>query len=228
MHAAFWESEALDKAPIPDVTGPLRVCAEPLLHVAGRRESADGWVHAFLDDFKVMTAFAPIFFEVLGPRLTDQYLDLVADQEWRKRLRSLPPTLLQGDPRRANISFADDRAYLFDWEFAAKGPPGCDLQGHCFLHYWSYPPPGVEPGADCEDLLREYAVDLKDALGREPDWQTLLEGWQLGWLKMISSIGFLLIDPLFPDGGTAEDRSKAKSLSVRAVQRALDIRSALP
>jgi hypothetical protein len=227
MHAKYYESDALSHRSVPGVLGTARVLSEPLLHLSGKRPSAEPWVQAMLDDFKVMGAFLPLFLEVLGPRLADAYLDLVADPHWQRRLSDAPATLLHGDLRRANIAFENDRVALLDWEFAAKGPPACDLQWHCYLHYWGYPPDGVEAGDDCEALRDEHADALEAALGRSIDRAAFDEGWALGWIKLMAQLGYVLVDPLYPDGGTAESRAQVNALSARAVQRALDFREAL-
>ncbi|MBZ0234856.1 MAG: aminoglycoside phosphotransferase family protein, partial [Deltaproteobacteria bacterium] len=217
MHARFMGGAALADAPLPDVTGTIRVFTAPLLHLVGRRPSDEPWVTAMLDDFQVMRHFAPRFLELLGPTRADDYLALCDDDVWPQRLAHHPATLLHGDPRRANISFDGDGdgVALFDWELAAVGPPACDLQWHCFLNYWAYPPEGSAAGDPCDDLRDHYVAALEAQLGRGIDRAAFLESWGLGWLKSMVTIGCVLAD-----GATAET-------AVRAVERALEARAAL-
>ncbi len=227
MQAAYYQSDALDIAALPYVTGFTRMLSAPVLHLSGKRKIDEPWLPSMLEDFQVVSVFLPLFLEVLGPRLADAYLVLVDDSSWVNRLEELPVTLLHGDLRRANIAFDNGRIPIVDWEFASKGPPGCDLQWHCFLHFWGYPPDGVAPGSDCDDLRDEYLAALESALGYSVDHEAYLEGWKLGWLKVMAQLGYTLIDPLYPDGGNPEQRSRIEALSTRAVQRALDFRESL-
>ena len=41
------------------------------------------------------------------------------------------------------------------------------------------------------------------------------------------ALAFLLIDPLYPDGGTAEERERVTKLVARAIERALTMRDAI-
>jgi hypothetical protein len=227
MHADFFESEWLERAPLPNVVGTVRVLAEPLLHAAGARLSNEPWVIEVLRDFSVIRAFLPGFLDLLGPRTADLYLALVADDRWQATLRRSRATLLHGDLRRANIAFEDGGVALLDWEFAAAGPPACDVQWHVFLHYWAYPPERMRPGGDCHDLRDFYLAAFEEAVGRRVDRAAFLDDWALGWIKVMASLGYVLYDPLHPDGGTPERRSQVRDLATRAVQRAVDAREAL-
>jgi len=226
MHADSFEKAWLERAPLPDVAGTVRVFAEPVLHAAGARSSSDPWVAEVLRDFAVVGAFLPGFLDLLGPQMADAYLTLVADDGWQARLRQSRKTLLHGDLRRANIAFEDGGIALLDWELASAGPPGCDVQWHIFLHYWAYPPPGVRPGDDgefCDFYLRAF----EEALGRTVDRAEFLDDWALGWLKVMATIGYILYDALPSDADASEARSALRDLAHRAVQRAIDAREAL-
>ena len=227
LQAHHYQSDTLHAAPLPTVTGFTRMFSAPVLHLSGKRKIDEPWLPRLLEDFQVVSAFLPLFLEVLGPGLADAYLALVDDDLWVNRLETLPMTLLHGDLRRANIAFDNGRIPIVDWEFASKGPPGCDLQWHCFLHFWGYPPDGMAPGDDCDALRDEYLAALESAMGHPVDREAYLEGWKLGWLKVMAQLGYTLIDPLYPDGGNAEQRSQVEALSIRAVQRALDFRESL-
>ncbi len=227
MHAALLGSDALAAAPLPTVGGTTRVMSEPLLKLAGRPPHHASWLDSMLDGFQVLGAFLPIFLDCLGNGLADDYLDMIADENWKERLDALPATLVHGDLRRANISFQDDEITIFDWEFAAKGPPGSDLQWHCLLHYWAYPPDGLESGDDCDALFEDYVNTLEVQTGQPVDRAELLEGWQLGWIKVMAQLGYVLVDPLYPDGGNAEVVVRIKKLCKRAVRRALAFRESL-
>jgi S-methylmethionine-dependent homocysteine/selenocysteine methylase len=224
MHACCFEQEWVQRAPLPNVTGTVRVLAEPLLHAAGARFSGEPWVPEVLRDFIVLGALLPGFLDLLGPQMADAYLALVADDRWQARLGQSRATLLHGDLRRANIAFENGRVALLDWEFAAAGPPACDIQWHLFLHYWAYPPDGTRPDDDCDSLRDFYFRVFEEAIERRVDHAEFLEHWALGWIKTIATLGYLLYDPLHPNGGTPEARSAIRDLATRAVQRAIEAR----
>jgi hypothetical protein len=236
FHGAHYGRADLADLPLPDVMGTTSLFTEAVLAVAQKDKDRAGWIDAFLEEFQIMEAFLPLFLEMLGPTLADDYLDLVADTEWKSALGMLPATLLHGDLRRANIAFEPERVALIDWELASRGPPGADLQWHCFLHYWGYPPPGEDDWSTCEDLRDDYFRALKtqvpDGLqagldaglhaGLDPDDFEM--GWKLGWIRAVAMLGYVLVDSIFPDGGDANARERVRSQSARAIQRALQFR----
>lgn len=226
MHGRFYGGGAgLEGAPLPDVVDTIRLFTEPLLHVVGHRPSDQPWVANMLDDFKLLSHFAPRFLELLGPARADAYLALCADESWQHRLADHPRTLLHGDLRRANIAFEGDRVALFDWELASVGPPACDLQWHCLLHYWAYPPTGTVAGDPCDDLRDHYVAALEARLGRTIDRVAFAESWQLGWLRVIAQLGYVLVDGA--DSADAAQRAAVAAVAARAIERALDARAAL-
>lgn len=227
MQAPHFDSPALRDAPLPPVSGPTGLFRAGVLHISGQQAVETPWIATMVDDFQVVGAFLPVFLETLGPQLADAYLALAADDSWLGMLDSEPETLLHGDLRRANMGFAGDAIQLFDWEFAARGPAGCDLQWHCLLHYWGYPPDGVVAGDDCDDLADFYVERLAAERGAPVDRAAFDRGWKLGWIKAMVQLGYVLIDPLYPDGGDAETRRRIADLSARAVRRAVEMRAAL-
>jgi len=226
MQARHWERAELEQAPLPDVTGPTDLFRKAVLHLSGRRSSNEPCLLQMVEDFKLMGAFLPLFLESLGSNLAEEYLVLVEDTGWIEALAREPQTLLHGDLRRANIAFDGGRIWLFDWEFASRGPAGADLQWHCLLHYWAYPPDGMDAGDDCDDLAQLYVDRLAARLGRRVDRESFDRGWQLGWIKAMAQLGYILVDPLHPNGD-AETRRRVAALCRRATQRALRMRDAL-
>jgi hypothetical protein len=227
MHALGYEQAWLERAPLPNVVGTARLFAEPLLRSAGAPSCSEPWVAEVLRDFPVIGACVPGFLELLGPRLSDAYLALVADDSWRSRLRAAPATLLHGDLRRANIAFEAGVVALIDWELAAVGPPASDIQWHVFLHDWAYPPDGTVD-ADRGDALRDFYLHaLEQALGRRIDRAAFVDTWALAWIKVVVSIGYVLYDALEPHASLPGARARFHELAARAVRRALDAREAL-
>lgn len=226
MQAAHWESSELAKAPLPEVKGPIELFRKAVLHLSAKRPSDERAVLQMVDDFEVARAFLPLFLELLGAGLADAFLALADDPAWVEALGREPPTLLHGDLRRANMAFEQGRICLFDWELAARGPAGADLQWHCLLHYWAYPPDGVAAGDECDDLAELYAAELAAQLGRPIDRRSFDRGWQLGWVKAMVQVGYVLVDPVYSGGGDAETRRRVAALCQRAVRRALDMRDA--
>ncbi len=228
MHVDCFEKSWLLRAPLPNVVGTVRVLAEPVLQAArGPSSSSAPWVAEVLRDFPVIGAYLPGFLDLLGPRLADAYLALVADDQWKARLQKAKKTLLHGDLRRANIAFENGGVALIDWEFASAGPPACDIQWHVFLHYWAYPPEGTRGGDDCDDLRDFYLRAFEEAARQTVDRAEFLDDWALGWIKVMATVGYVLFDSLHPDGGTPEARSAIREVAVRAVQTAIDARDAL-
>jgi hypothetical protein len=227
MQAAHFGSAELTRAPLPGVQGPTNAFRKAVLHLSAKRTSDEPWLRQMIDDFKVAGALLPPFLEQLGPALADDFLALADDDAWVDMLGREPQTLLHGDLRRANIAFERGRIGIFDWELAARGPAGADLQWHCLLHYWAYPPDGVTAGDDCDDLAEHYVSELAARLGRLVDRDAFDRGWQLGWIKALVSVGYVLADPLHGGGGDAQTRQRIAVLCRRAVQRALDMRDEL-
>jgi hypothetical protein len=227
MQAPHYDAAELARAPLPVVTGPTEAFRRAVLQLSGKRTSDEPWLAQLITDFEVVRAFLPLFLEQLGPQLADELLALADDDAWVEALGREPQTLLHGDLRRANISFGPERISLFDWEFAARGPAGADLQWHCLLHYWGYPPDGAIAGDDCDDLAELYVSELAARLGRAVDRNAFERGWQLGWIKAVVQVGYVLVDPLHPTGADADTRQRIAVLCRRAVQRALDMRAAL-
>jgi len=227
MQAPRLGDRSLRDAPLPPVSGPTGLLRTGVLHVSGERTSRAAWVRELVEDFQVMTAFLPLFLQTVGPKLADEYLTLVADDGWFDMLDREPATLLHGDLRRANMSLRDDAIELFDWELAAYGPAGCDLQWHCLLHYWGYPPDGVTAGDDCDDLADLYVQKLGEQLGATVDRDAFDRGWKLGWLKAMAQLGYVLVDPLYPDAGDDAQRRRIAELCARAIRRAIDMRASL-
>jgi hypothetical protein len=222
----FADPGELEDGPLPPVSGPTNLFRSAVLHLSGKQRSEAPWLLTMVEDFQVVGAFLPIFLDCLGARLADEYLTLVADESWVQAMDREPATLLHGDLRRANMAFCGESIDLFDWEFAARGPAGCDLQWHCMLHYWGYPPDGVEPGDDCDDLAALYVETLEAELGSPVDRAAFDRGWKLGWLKVMAQLGYVLADPLYPEAKDG-DSERVGALCRRAVRRALDMRAAL-
>ena len=228
MQAQHYGSRALLEMPLPAVTQTTEVFRRAVLHLSGKHRSEQAWVLQMLDDVKLVGAFLPLFLEQLGPALADDFLSLADDESWLAALEREPQTLLHGDLRRANIALLGDRIGLFDWEFAARGPAGADLQWHCLLHYWAYPPDGVEPGDECDDLAAHYLRELEARLPGQVDHASFERGWKLGWIRAMVGLGYVLTDPLHPDGGDTDTRARIASLCRSAVLRALKMRASLP
>ena len=221
---AVFHAEHANQAPrlvMPTAADTINVFRQPLLHLAGRLPDPEPWVTSFLSDFQVMGAFLPLFRECLGEELDERFLDLVADERWLAMLQELPATLVHGDLRRANIAFDKGHLELFDWEFAAIGPPATDLQWHVLLHYWGYPPNDVEAGYDCAKEWQEYIEVHEKALGHKLDREQCRQAWDLGWIATIVKLGYTLVDPLYPDGGSNDTRVRTEALCQRAVRHAL-------
>jgi hypothetical protein len=214
LHARFHLGAGLEIAPVPDVAATTRLFTTPLLHLVGGRVPEEPWVTAMLDDFQVMRRYAPMFLELLGPARADDYLALCADGGWSGRLANHPGTLLHGDTRRANIAFEEGGVALFDWELASIGPAACDLQWHCLLHYWAYPPDGVAPGDPCDDLRDHYVAALEARLGQAIDRVAFTDSWNLGWVRTMASVGYVLAD-----GATADVARRAVERACATVDR---------
>lgn len=84
MHANYYQSEQLDNAPLPQVSGTTNVFTSPLLSICKQTPQEAPWVAEFLDGFKLMNVFAPMFLELIGSKMADAYLDLAADEGWKK------------------------------------------------------------------------------------------------------------------------------------------------
>ncbi len=108
-----------------------------------------------------------------------------------------------------------DKIHLFDWEFAAIGPPASDLQWSSFLTFWAYAPgDGREPW-ERDHLRAHYLVELEALLGHAVDRAEFERTWDLAWLRALSVLGFCFADADLDD----ED---ARDLVNRRVELALE------
>lgn len=232
LHARYWERQTEIEAPVPDVVQNTRMFASPLaVRCRGpEARSADqhGWIDEFLGDFAPLKVLLEPFLELLGPADADFYADLAVDPEpWLGELARLPRTLNHGDLRRANISFAQDRVTLIDWEFAAWAPAACDLQWHDFLSYWAYPPDDGKGPEDRTHLNHAYLDALESSLGRPVDRESFARAWDLGFLRVLVQLGCCLADPAVGDDVSAERRRAVQLRCKAAIARARRIRDSV-
>ncbi len=224
FHARYWErDEELGRLPLSSLEATINFIAEPILTVAHGREPR-GWVKKVIDDFFVLRIFLPIFLEVLSPQDADFYLAMIENrQEWHPALEQYPATFLHDDLRRANIAFLPDKVSLIDWELATRGPAAVDLQYHWFFQFWAYPPRDGKTVADREPLREEYLDHLDRALEGRLDRAGFEVVWDLAWLRLLSQLGFLLVDPLTSPSHTSEDIGRVKQICSRAIARARQV-----
>ena len=218
LHAHYWDGRnGLDRLPLAPVRGTTAALAEPVAYASGRTQSSEDWVRRCVEDFAPLKILLPRFLEMLDPADADFYVSFVSDRSWHRELDEATSTLNHGDLRRANIAVAGERITLLDWEFASRGPAACDLQHHWFLHFWAYPPAdgrSVEARAPLRDF---YLAELESALGRAVDREEFERSWGLGWLRVLSMIGFCLADAPNPAAPEARLRAKAAVTLARAV-----------
>ena len=219
LHAHYWDARnGLDTLPLALVRGTTAAFAEPVAFAAGRARAPADWVPRFVEDFTPLRMLLPRFLRMLDPDDADFYIRLASDRSWHRGLDQATPTLNHGDLRRANISFAGEKVSLFDWELASRAPAACDLQHHWFLHFWAYPPDGRPPEAHAP-LLEFYLAELEAVLGRPIDREEFERTWGLGWLRVMTMLGFCLADVADPAAPEARQRAKA---AIALARRILD------
>jgi hypothetical protein len=215
LHADYWGKEAaLDALPLVDVAATTKLFAEPVAHAVGGR-AREAWVPRVIEEFMPPRVLLPVFLELLAPGDAEFYIDMTQNRDWHRGLDDATPTMLHGDPRRANISFMDNLVVLFDWEFAARGPAACDLQWSAFLTFWAYTPDdGREPWE--RDHLREsYLEELETCLGGKIDRAEFQRTWDLGWLRIVSQLGFCFADADLDD---PDERTAAVGRATAGIQ----------
>jgi hypothetical protein len=218
LHAHYWDGRnGLDGLPLAPIRGTTAALAEPIAFVAGRAEPSADWVARCVEDFTPLRMLLPTFLEMLGPVDADFFIQLAADRSWHRGLDDATPTLNHGDLRRANIAIAGGRVALIDWEFASRAPAACDLQHHWFLHFWAYPPGDGRPPEARSPLRDFYVAELEAALGRPIDRGEFERTWDLGWLRVMSMLGFCLADVPDPAAPEARRRAKAAIALARAI-----------
>jgi hypothetical protein len=201
LHARYWnDTDALEHMPALSLEQNVALFADPVVALAGRT-AAEGWVQSVIENFVVMRPLVPVFLDVLGGRDADVYLDLCQDRAgWLQALAALPPTLVHGDPRRANIALlAPGHVSMFDWDLATRGPAALDLAWCWFLQFHCYPPQDGRTLADREPLRDFYIERLAEKLGAPFDRTEFERAWDLSWLKTYVQIGYCSIDPLTGD-----------------------------
>jgi hypothetical protein len=198
LHARYWsDTDTLDRMPALSLEQNVALFADPVVALAGRTVAV-GWVQSVIDNFVVLRPLLPVFLETLGSRDADFYLDLCQHRSaWLRALAEQPPTLVHGDPRRANIALmAPDDVAMFDWDLATRGPAALDLAWCWFLQFHCYPPPDGRTAADRESLRACYVERLEQILGARFDRAGFERAWSLAWLKTYVQIGFCLVDAL--------------------------------
>lgn len=210
LHAHYWDGRnGLDGLPLAAVRGTTAAFAEPIAFAAGRAKASADWVPRCVEDFTPLRMLVPAFLEMLDPVDGDFFIQLASDRSWHRGLDEATQTLNHGDLRRANIAIAGERVTLIDWEFASRAPAACDLQHHWFLHFWAYPPGDGRPPEARAPLREFYLAELEAALGRPIDRKEFERAWDLGWLRVMTMLGFCLADT--PDPAAPEARQRAKS-----------------
>lgn len=218
LHAHYWAGRNdLDRLPLAPARGVTAALAEPIAFAAGRAEASADWVSRCADDFTPLRMLLPTFLEMLGPVDADFFIQLASERSWHRGLDDATPTLNHGDLRRANIAVAGKTVTLLDWEFAARAPAACDLQWHWFLHFWAYPPGDGRPPEARAPLRDFYLAELEAVLGGPIDREEFKRTWDLGWLRVMSMIGFCLADAPNPAAPEARQRAKAAIALARAI-----------
>jgi hypothetical protein len=206
LHARFEDDPALGAMPLATMRGTNRMLAEPILAVAGGADAiatAEPWVRRFIEDFKPISVLLPDFLARIGSEDAAFYLETCRHRGWHAALDAGPQTLVHGDLRRANIAFLDaGRVSLIDWEFAARGPAATDIAWHSLLHFWAYPVDERPPEEREAELLEYYLDALARRRGRRGDRAVFGRQWDAAWLRILSQIGFLVIDG--PEAGRDE------------------------
>jgi hypothetical protein len=220
LHATYWDRpDALARLPLIQIADAGHLFGEPVVICGRQRPVLDGWVRWMIDDF-VVGRYLPRFLEVLGPRVADEYLGIVEGRDgWLAELvDSAEPTLLHNDLRRANIAYLDDgRVALLDWERAARGPAAVDLTWLWFLQFWAYPP---RTAHDPDAHRAAYLAALGRALGRPVDRPRFERAWQLGWVLVMSQLGYLLADALVENPELPRDEVAQR---IGRARRAMDL-----
>ncbi|MCY3883066.1 MAG: phosphotransferase [Chloroflexi bacterium] len=165
MHAAYWESEALEN----------RFWLVPLSIDARIRNGL------FKDS-------QPTFREKFAHLVDDSFdraLSWAAangEEGVRRLYRESPTTLLHCDPRLDNVAFRDGEPIVFDWQLVRRGPAAYDvayfLSGAC----------ADLTGDDEAELLRGYFAVLEEQGVRGYPFEALVRDYHLGLLTAMQTL----------------------------------------
>lgn len=154
MHAAFWESPALDPSdavfcPLDRWIPVMAPAAVPTL----RERLPDLWVPSFVEEkWRALPT-------LVGEDLADRLRSLVTEPSPACRaLADYPSTVLHGDVRHFNVGWDGRRAALIDWAMPCVGPPGLDLAYYLFMNFEITPVP-------VEESVDYYLSTLRRSLG---------------------------------------------------------------
>jgi len=221
LHAAYWDdAETLSRLPLVDVKATTNILAEPVYFAAGKEQRED-WVARVVEEFMPLRYLLPIFLELIEPGDAEFYLEMSKKRDWHDELGNATPTLLHGDLRRANIAFLDNKVSLFDWEFAARGPAACDLQWSSFLTFWAYTPNDGKQPWERDHLRDAYLEELETQLGSVIDRSAFLRTWDLGWLRIISTLGYCLADTNLDNPDERADAVNRATVAMRMCREIL-------
>lgn len=194
LHAAHWDCAEAALPALANMAGTTTLLTEIALH-AGTGGASAAWAERAAGEFEVPRILLPDFLEIAGTTNAEFYIALLQrSSELVRALNARIPTFVHGDLRRANVSFLDRRVVLLDWELAARGPAAVDLAWHWFLHYWAYPPADGRSTDDRLWLREAYLESLEQELGRPVDRDDFMVAWDLGWLRVFTQLGFVLVD----------------------------------
>jgi hypothetical protein len=222
LHAAYWGKDAaLEALPMVDVAATTTLFAEPIGHAAGG-QVRENWVPRVIEEFTPLRVLLPVFLELLAPGDAEFYVNMTQDREWHRGLDNATPTLLHGDLRRANIAFIDDKVILFDWEFASRGPAACDLQWSAFLAFWAYTPDDGRQPWQRDHLRASYLEELETCIGAKIDRDEFQKTWDLGWLRIVSQLGFCFADADLDDPGERVAAVGRATAGIQWCRRILD------
>jgi hypothetical protein len=214
LHAGIQDDPALAAMPLATMRGTTRLWSESILAASGGADAiaaSDPWVRRFVEDMTPLSML-PVFLARLGGEDAAFYLDMCRHRGWHAALDAGPQTLVHGDLRRANIAFlAVGRVSLIDWEFAARGPAATDIAWHSFLHFWAYPLDQRAPEKREAELLEFYLDALARRRGKPIDQKVFTRQWDAAWLRILSQLGFCLID-----GAEAGQAERCKQAIARA------------
>lgn len=151
MHAAFWD-DPLDGAGVGWCGIAERLSL--LSPRTGEMLVAEGNDFGLAEGWRVFDRIAPPAARDLARRLRDDVTPLV------RLIESLPPTLLHGDLKAANMGLEGDTLWLLDWTMVSRAPVALDISWLIAVNSGLLPP-------RLDDVFDAYARHLERALGRE-------------------------------------------------------------
>lgn len=215
LHAKYWDADVLSRLVLCPMEGYTAVYADPIAVIAGREPSFP-WSKRVSQ--RPNYALVPQWLDAMTSGDREFYLDLWRNRRaWYPEIERMPKTLIHHDLHAGNFSvYGEELVWLFDWNYAARGPAAFDLAYYSMLTFWSVVSNQQRSEEEARAMQKQYMVLLSLAV-HDLDAAEVRRSWDLCWLAAFVQSAHMLIRPLV---GLPDAREAIRAIAARAVSEA--------